>query len=85
MKKIISYAVIVMVLVFTVVAIYGIRDVIDFKNVMVSAIFPLIVIFAASAVILFIFSVFMKDAAEWKTEFQLTKNNQNVIDSYTCL
>jgi hypothetical protein len=84
-KKIISYAVIVMALLFAVVAISGSRDIVDFKNVMISAILSLIVIFASSAVKLFIFSAFMKDAGRMKTELQLTKNIKNVIDSYTCL
>ena len=61
LKRIVSYILIVMVLIFTVVAILGIWGVIDLKNVMMNAIFSLIVIFAASAVILFIYTVFMKD------------------------
>ena len=62
MKKIVSYTLIALVLIFTIVAILGIWDVIDLKNVMVNAVYSLIVIFAASAVILFIYTVFMKDA-----------------------
>jgi heme A synthase len=61
MKKIVSYILIALVLVFTIVAILGIWDVIDLKNVMMNTIFSLIVIFAASAVILFIYTVFMKE------------------------
>lgn len=62
MKKIVSYILIACVLLFTIVAILGIWDIIDLKNVMMNAIFSLIVIFAASAVILFIYTVFMKDS-----------------------
>ena len=61
MKKIVSYTLIALVLIFTVVAILGIWEIIDLKNVMMNAIFSLIVIFAASAVILFIYTVFMRD------------------------
>jgi len=61
MKKIVSYVLIVCVLLFTLVAILGIWDIIDLKNVMMNTIFSLIVIFAASAVILFIYTVFMRD------------------------
>ncbi len=61
MKKIVSYILIVCVLLFTIVAILGIWDIIDLKNVMMNTIFSLIVIFAASAVILFIYTVFMRD------------------------
>jgi len=62
MKKIASYILVALVLVFTVVAILGIWDIIDLKNVMMNTIFSLIVIFAASAVILFIYTVFMRDS-----------------------
>lgn len=62
MKKIASYVLVALVLIFTVVAILGIWDIIDLKNVMMNTIFSLIVIFAASAVILFIYTVFMKDS-----------------------
>ena len=62
MKKIVSYILVALVLIFTVVAILGIWDIIDLKNVMMNTIFSLIVIFAASAVILFIYTVFMRDS-----------------------
>jgi hypothetical protein len=61
MKKIVSYILVALVLIFTVVAILGIWGIIDLKNVMMNTIFSLIVIFAASAVILFIYTVFMRD------------------------
>lgn len=61
MKKIVSYILIICVLLFTVIAILGIWDIIDLQNIMMNSIFSLIVIFAASAVILFIYTVFMKD------------------------
>jgi hypothetical protein len=61
-KKIVSYVLIALVLVFTVVSILGIWDIIkNLENVVLNIIYSLIVIFAASAVILFIFTVFMKD------------------------
>lgn len=61
-KKIVSYILIALVLVFTIVAILGIWGIVDLKNVMMNAILSLIVIFAASAVILFIYTVFMRDS-----------------------
>lgn len=61
MKKVVSYFLIALVMVFTLVAILGIWGIIDLKNVMMNTIFSLIVIFAASAVILFIYTVFMRD------------------------
>jgi len=61
MKKIVSYILVACVLMFTVIAILGIWDIIDLQNIMMNTIFSLIVIFAASAIILFIYTVFMKD------------------------
>jgi hypothetical protein len=62
MKKAVSYILIACVLMFTIVAILGIWDIIDLENVMMNTIFSLIVIFAASAIILFIYTVFLKDS-----------------------
>lgn len=62
MKKTVSYILIACVLLFTVIAILGIWDIIELENIMTNTLFSLIVIFAASAIILFIYSVFMKDA-----------------------
>lgn len=61
MKKIVSVILIGCVLLFTVIAILGIWDIIELRNIMMNTIFSLIVIFAASAIILFIYTVFMKD------------------------
>ena len=62
-KKVVSYVLIALVLVFTIVSILGIWDIIrNLENVVLNIIYSLIVIFAASAVILFIFTVFMKDS-----------------------
>jgi hypothetical protein len=62
-KRIVSYVLIALVLIFTIVSILGIWDIIkNLENVVLNIIYSLIVIFAASAVILFIFTVFMKDS-----------------------
>ena len=60
-KKIVSYLLIFLVLVFTVIAILGIWEVIDLDYVLRKIMSSLIVIFAASAVVLFIFAVLIKD------------------------
>lgn len=60
-KKVVSYILIALVLVFTFIAILGIWGVIDLQHVMLNVLYSLLVIFAASAVILFIFSVLIKD------------------------
>lgn len=61
MKKIVSYLLISIVLILAMLAILGIWGVIDLKNIMMNTVFSFIVIFAASAVILFIYTVFMKE------------------------
>ncbi len=60
-KKIVSYLLIFLVLVFTVIAILGIWEVIDLDNVLRKIMSSLIVIFAAAAVVLFIFAVLIKE------------------------
>jgi len=63
-KKIISYILIVMVLLFTVIALLGIWDVIELEDIIRKMFVSLMVIFAAAAVILFIFAVLIKDNDE---------------------
>lgn len=65
-KTIVSYFLILLVLVFTVIAILGIWDVIDLDQVLQKILSSLIVIFAASAVVLFIFAVLIRDPEERK-------------------
>ncbi len=60
-KKIVSYLLIFLVLVFTVIAVLGIWEVIDLDNVLRKIMSSLIVIFAAAAVVLFIFAVLIKE------------------------
>jgi hypothetical protein len=60
-KKIISYFLIFLVLIFTLVAILGIWDIIDMEKVVIKVISSLIVVFASSAVVLFIFSVLIRE------------------------
>ena len=61
MKKAVSYILAAPVLLFTIIAILGIWDIIDLKNVMMNTIFSMIVIFAASAVILFFIQFLCKN------------------------
>jgi len=60
-KKIVSYILIILVLIFTVIAVLGIWEIIDLSNIIQKIMTSLLVIFAASAVILFIFSVLIKN------------------------
>ncbi len=60
-KKIVAYLLIGLVLLFTILGVLGIWDVIPLEEVLEKIIWTLIVIFAASAVVLFIFTVMLKD------------------------
>jgi FtsH-binding integral membrane protein len=60
-KKVVAYTLITLILVFTIIALLGIWDIIDLEQVVMRLIWTLIVIFAASAVVLFIFTVMLKD------------------------
>ena len=53
-----------MVLLFTVIALLGIWDVIDLDDIIRKMFVSLMVIFAAAAVILFIFAVLIKDGED---------------------
>jgi hypothetical protein len=60
-KKVISYFLIVLVLIFTIIALLGIWDIISLEDIIKKMFVSLMVVFAAAAVILFIFSVLIKD------------------------
>jgi polyferredoxin len=60
-KKIVSYILIILVLFFTVIAVLGVWEFIDLSNVIQKIMSSLLIIFAASAVVLFIFAVLIKE------------------------
>ncbi len=60
-KKVISYFLIALVLLFTAIALLGIWDIISLEDIIKKMFVSLMVVFAAAAVILFIFSVLIKD------------------------
>jgi uncharacterized BrkB/YihY/UPF0761 family membrane protein len=60
-KKIVSYVLIGMVLFFTVIALLGVWGFIEFEEVIRKIMSSLLIIFAASAVVLFIFAVLAKE------------------------
>ncbi len=60
-KKVVSYILITLVLLFTVIAVLGVWEFIDLSNVIQKIMSSLLIIFAASAVVLFIFAVLIKD------------------------
>jgi hypothetical protein len=60
-KKVISYFLIALVLLFTALALLGIWDIISLEDIIKKMFVSLMVVFAAAAVILFIFSVLIRD------------------------
>ena len=67
-RKITGFILVGLILVFTLVAILGIWGLIDLENVMTNVLSSLLVVFVASAVVLFITTVLIKDDS--------TKNQQ---------
>jgi hypothetical protein len=65
-RKISGYVLLIMVIIVTAVAILGIWDVLDLRNILSKSLASLLIIFAASAVVLFIFAVIInfKDSSE---------------------
>lgn len=60
-KKTITYFLIILVILFMVVTLLGVWDLIDLDNILRKLLISLLVIFVSSAVVMFIFSVLMKD------------------------
>jgi len=67
-KKIVSYFMIILVLIFTIIALLGIWDIISLDDIIKKMFVSLMVVFAAAAVILFIFSVLIKDEGPEKLD-----------------
>lgn len=63
LKKTVSFILIGLILIFTIIAILGIWGIIDIdlQKVMLNTLYSLLVVFAASAVMLFVFTVLIKD------------------------
>jgi hypothetical protein len=60
-RKITGFVLVGLILIFTIVAILGIWGVIDLEEVMTKVLSSLLVVFVASAVVLFITTVLIKD------------------------
>ncbi len=61
LKKIVAYILIGLVLTFTVISILGVWHIINLEDYMRKIVLSLLIIFAATAVILFIFTVLIKE------------------------
>lgn len=60
-KKVVGYLLVLIILLFTVIGILGVWEIIDMRDIGQKVISSLLIVFAASAVLLFIFSVVLKD------------------------
>lgn len=60
-KKLVGYLLVIIILIFTVIGILGVWEIIDLRNIGQKVISSLLIVFAASAVLLFIFSVVLRD------------------------
>lgn len=63
-RKAVSYLLIIVVLLFTVIGLLGVWEIIDITEIIPKIIGSLLILFASSAVILFIFSVFLKERSD---------------------
>ena len=61
LKKFVGYLLVALVLIFTIIGVLGVWDVINLHDVIGKFMMSLLIIFIASAVALFIFSVVLKD------------------------
>ena len=66
LKKITSYILITFVLIITVISLLGIWEIISLEDVMRKIFTSLFIIFVASVIVLFIFSVLIRDSNENK-------------------
>ncbi|MCK4661578.1 MAG: hypothetical protein KAT68_01830 [Bacteroidales bacterium] len=60
-KKVASYSLVALIMFFTVISLLAIWDVIDIEEVIRKVLMSLFVIFIAAVVVLFIFSVLIRD------------------------
>jgi glucan phosphoethanolaminetransferase (alkaline phosphatase superfamily) len=67
-KTITAYILIALVLVFTLISLLGVWDIISMDDIVKKIISSLLIIFVASAVALFIFSMFLKNQEQNKEQ-----------------
>ena len=60
-KKVVAYILIGGILIMTIIGILGVWGLIDMEMIIQRMVFSLLIIFASSAVILFVFSMLLKD------------------------
>jgi predicted acyltransferase len=60
-KKAVSYILVILTVVFTVIALLGVWEIVNFEDIMSKLMGSLLIIFTSAAVVLFIFSVVLKN------------------------
>lgn len=76
-KKISAYILVFIILFLTIFAILGIWDIINFEDVIKKTISSLFVIFISAVIVLFIFSVLIKDNDKNQSAFNKSKNSED--------
>ncbi|MFW5805217.1 MAG: hypothetical protein ACOCVX_01695 [Bacteroidales bacterium] len=67
LKKVTAYILVFIIIIMTILAILGIWDVINLESILKRSLTSLFVIFVSSVIVLFIFSVLIKDDRYTKT------------------
>ena len=65
-KKVVAYVLIGGILIMTIIGILGVWGIIDMQLILQRMLYSLLIIFASSAVILFIFSMLLRDDSKLK-------------------
>ncbi|MFO7789003.1 MAG: hypothetical protein R6V32_00385 [Bacteroidales bacterium] len=76
LKKVTAYILVFIIIVMTILAILGIWDVISLESILKRSLSSLFVIFVASVVVLFIFSVLIKDDKYIKSRMHQNQGSQ---------
>ena len=76
-KKVSAYILVFIILFLTIFAILGIWDIISFEDVIKKTISSLFVIFISAVIVLFIFSVLIKDSDKKQSAFNKNKASED--------
>jgi uncharacterized membrane protein YidH (DUF202 family) len=76
LKKITAYLLVFIIIVMTILALLGIWDVINLENILKRSLTSLFVIFVSSVIVLFIFSVLIRDDKQSKSRIHQNQGTQ---------
>ncbi len=75
LKKVTAYILVFIIIIMTILAILGIWDVINLESILKRSLTSLFVIFVSSVIVLFIFSVLIKDDRYTKTRMHQNQSS----------